>query len=68
MSHYSRLEEWIAARWASKSEFARQSGISPQQLSEYLKGNKRPGGEILERWALLIQNTQLPVDTGFFGY
>lgn len=56
MSHYSRLEKWIGARWASKSEFARQSDISPQQLSEYLKGNKRPGGEMLERWASLGLN------------
>lgn len=55
-SHYSRLEKWISARWASKSEFARQSDISPQQLSEYLKGNKRPGGEMLEKWASLGLN------------
>jgi len=55
-SHYSRLEKWISVRWASKSEFARQSGISPQQLSEYLKGNKRPGGEMLEKWATLGLN------------
>lgn len=48
-----RLGRWSDARFRSRSELARESGMTPQQLNDYLSGRRKPGADVLARWAEL---------------
>lgn len=48
-----RLGKWSDARFRSRSELARESGMTPQQLNDYLSGRRKPGADVLSRWAEL---------------
>lgn len=51
MTRETRLADFIALKFPSKTAFAKASGISPQQLYVYLKeGSRSPGADILQRW------------------
>jgi transcriptional regulator with XRE-family HTH domain len=52
-SREERLGQWSDARFRSRSELARESGMTPQQLNDYLSGRRKPGADVLARWAEL---------------
>jgi len=48
--HY-RLEEVIVELGVSKKDFAKAGGVTPQALSGYLKGRRKPDYETIAKWA-----------------
>jgi transcriptional regulator with XRE-family HTH domain len=48
----TELKKEIQRARVTQNEFARQLGISPQFLSDILKGNRSPGTAVLERLGL----------------
>ena len=53
MTRGERLRRWIEATFQTPSEAARRSGMSPQQMNDYLTQRRNPGPDILARWAAL---------------
>jgi hypothetical protein len=46
-----RLREWIDERFGSQVEGARELGMKPGQLGDYIADRKGPGPKVLERMA-----------------
>jgi hypothetical protein len=46
-----RLREWIDGRFGSQVEGARELGMKPGQLGDYIADRKGPGPKVLERMA-----------------
>ena len=44
------VEREMAARKWSRSELARQAGMSPQMVTDYLNGRRRPGTDTIEKF------------------
>jgi transcriptional regulator with XRE-family HTH domain len=44
-----RLRDWGVSRFGSVTKFAEKLGISPENLSPYLNGKRRPGNKMQDR-------------------
>lgn len=51
MERGKRLGEWVDATFKSRAEAARQFGMAPSQLGDYLAERKAPGADILATMA-----------------
>ena len=48
------LQAELDARNWSQSDLAREMGVNPQYVSKYLRGESKPGLDVIERFSLAL--------------
>ena len=50
-----KLQAALDAKGWSQSDLARTMGISPQTVSQYIRGERNPGIDVAERFAVALE-------------
>ena len=62
MNFSKLLEDYLQPHSLTQSDFAKQIGVKPSQVNEWLKGKASPGYAIMKR---ILENTDEPAEYWF---